>query len=106
MKKLTLANVESLIPLLDDNIVLRSRAPTIVEMAVPWRRRSRIRRILSELRRIRRSQPHLQFEYCRQTHLIYLRFNNDQHWTLFQLMWPTDCTPWDPITDLDWPTSP
>jgi hypothetical protein len=70
-------------------------------MTVPWRRRSRLRRILHELRRIRRSQPHIRFDYCRQQYWIYVRFEQDRDYTLFQLLWPTDNIPWDPVTE--WP---
>lgn len=81
----------------------RTKAPTIVELAVPWRRRSRLRRILTELRRIRRSQPHLQFIYSREQHLVYIEFTQDSHWTVFQLLWPMDLPTWETTTD--WPES-
>lgn len=104
MKKLTLVNVESQTQSVNvSNIIIRSRAPSVVEMAVPWRRRSRIRRILHELRRIRRSQPHIRLEYCRQQHMIYVRFDQDRDYTLFQLMWPIDCTPFELTSH--WPTT-
>lgn len=80
----------------------RTTAPSIVEITVPWRRRSRLRRILNELRRIRRSQPHLQFDSARQQHLVYIEFARGRDWTLFQLMWPQDLPNWETTTD--WPT--
>jgi hypothetical protein len=63
-------------------------------MVVPWKRRSRLRRILTQIRRIRRSQPHLALEYRRENQDVYITLRNERDFLLFKLMWPQDLPQW------------
>jgi hypothetical protein len=61
---------------------------------VPWKRRGRLRRILNQIRRIRRSQPHLGLVYIRENQDVYLFIDNERDLLIVQLMWPQDLPQW------------
>ena len=93
MKKSTLDSVELLIPLAADKIVLRADQLSIPELILPYKRRSRVRRILNRVRSIRRTHPHL-FDYYRIQTDIYVVLETEQRLTMFTLLWPADREQW------------
>lgn len=77
-----------------NNITLKSEAPSVTELMVPWRRRSRLRRILHAVRTIRRCHPQLGIQYLREHMNVYVFIKNEADLLLFQLMWPQDLPQW------------
>jgi hypothetical protein len=75
-------------------ISLKSEPPNALETMVAWRRRSRVRRILNQLRSIRRTQPHFKLQYLRENQNIFVFLNNEQDYLLFILMWPQNLPGW------------
>jgi hypothetical protein len=80
-------------------IWLKSLPPDSTTLIVPWRRRSRTRRILHTLRSIRRVHYQLQLTVRRQHMDIYVGLRHQQDLSLFDLMWPQDVVGWHRITD-------
>lgn len=95
MKKSTLASVESLIPLLEntDYTLLRAERQAARDAILPWRRRSRIRRILNRIRQIQRTNSALHIEYYRLNTDIYV-YIPSQNLILFDLLWPNTLPTW------------
>ena len=93
MKRSTLVSVESLIPLLADNIILKADQLSVPELILPWKRRSRVRRILQRLRSIKRTNSSL-FDYYRIDQDIYVVMATDSRVLLFLLAWPADLPQW------------
>lgn len=87
-------------------IYLRSEPPSIDELMVAWRRRRRLRRILTALRQIRRSQPRLRILYQRERQNIYVELQSAADCTWFMLLWPTDRPKWIEVSGSEWPKAP
>lgn len=104
MRKSTLASVESLIPLLKNpaKTLLKTEPIDPVTALLPWRRRSRIRRILNRLRQIERTNSALQIEHYRLKNDIYILVPN-QNIILFDLMWPEELPKWHLVTGITIP---
>ena len=87
-------SVELPTPLAVVNICLRSEPASTEDQIVPWRRRSRMRRILNQLRVIRRTQPHIRFSYTRCDWVVYCILETERDRTLFSLCWPQNLPAW------------
>lgn len=94
-----LANVESVTPSLNstDKILLKAGAETVQEQIMPWRRRSRLRRILNGLRSLRRQHQQLMIVYWRIDRDVYLELRTEQDLLLFRLLWPPELPPWQRV---------
>lgn len=79
-------------------IYLQSEPPSYTDSMVPWRRRSRLRRILHNLRSIRRRLPNL-LCYCRQDLIVYVIILDQRNHCIFTLMWPPTAPGWQIIYD-------
>lgn len=97
MKRSTLDSVESLTPLAEDKILLVLEPQGLEEQFLPWKRRSRVRRVLHRLRSIKRLNS-TWFDYYRVRTDIYVVINNEQTQTLFLLAWPQDLPQWLPYS--------
>lgn len=97
-----LVSVESLIPLLKnpDSTLLRASNP-VPDIFLPWKQRSRVRRILNALRMIRRTNPALEFEYYRQRTDIFVHIPKPNHQLIFNLVWPQHLPNWQTINEQD-----
>ena len=93
MKKSTLDSVELLIPLAADKILLKLEPQELHEAVLPWRRRSRVRRVLNKLRTIKRLHS-TWFDYYRVRTDIYVVINTEHILTLFLLAWPQELPQW------------
>jgi hypothetical protein len=84
------------IPLLENvaSIWLKLEPQGTPDIILPWRRRSRLRKTLHRLRSIRRTNPRLFTQYQRINQDIYVELTDEQHVTLFLLMWPPDYPQW------------
>lgn len=64
---------------------------------MPWRRRSRLRRILNGLRSLRRQHQQLMIVYWRIDRDVYLELRTEQDLLLFRLLWPPELPPWQRV---------
>ncbi len=81
-----------------DKILLKLEPAPVTDLIVPWRRRSRIRKVLHKLRSIRRTNPHLHLEYLRTDTDIYVILPTEGARFLFELTWPENLPQWQTVS--------
>ena len=81
-------------------VYLKSQAPHVVELYVPHRGRSRLRRLLTSIRQIRRQHPNLILDQKRERMNIYIVLASERELMLFDLLWPQDQPGWSQVDTL------
>jgi hypothetical protein len=79
---------------------LKSQAPEVTELMLAWRRRRRTRRMLNQIRSIRRVHPQLNLTYRREKINIYINLD-PKDLLFFDLIWPSDLPKFFPVKDAE-----